>query len=203
MKIIYFETIDSTQKYLLQNFSKFSLPVSVYSDFQTDGIGSRGNKWRGKKGNLFFSFACYLNEFDFVPVQSLSIYFGWIFKSVLNDFGSRAVLKWPNDIYLTDEKPLKIGGVITNIKKDILVCGIGLNTKYPPFENFGCLDIEVKNDKILNKFFEKLDKKIDFSIVMNEYKKEFYKTKKIFALNGELEKDGSLLKNSKKVYSNR
>jgi len=202
-KIYYFEEINSTQKYLLENLDKFSLPVCIYSEYQTDGIGSRGNKWIGKKGNLFFSFAYYLNEFNFVPMQSLSIYFGWIFKSVLNNLGSRAVLKWPNDIYLIEDKPLKIGGVITNIKKDILTCGIGLNTKYSPFENFGCLDIAIKNDKILKIFFEELNKKKDFNIIIDEYKKEFANTKNIFKLSGELSEEGSLLQNKKKVYSNR
>jgi len=202
MRIIYFEEINSTQKYLLENLDKFSLPVCIYSEYQTEGIGSRGNEWIGKKGNIFFSFAYYLNEFNFVPLQSLSIYFGWIFKNVLNDFGSKAVLKWPNDIYLIDEKPLKIGGIITNIKKDVLICGIGLNTKFSP-KNFGSLDIEIKNDKILNNFFEEVDKKKNFKFIMNEYKKEFANTKNIFELSGKLTDDGSLLQNNKKVYSNR
>ncbi len=203
MNIIYFEEIDSTQKYLLKNLDKYELPVCIWSDYQTDGIGSRGNKWIGKKGNLFFSFAYPLNFFKNVPLQSFSVYFGWILKKTLNELGSNVVLKWPNDIYLIDDKPLKAGGIITSVKNETLVCGIGLNTSFSPSEEFGCLDIKIKNDKILQNFFAKLEQKPNFDEVIKEYKKEFETTKKIFGIEGELDKDGALIKNKEKVYSRR
>ncbi|WP_457560520.1 biotin--[acetyl-CoA-carboxylase] ligase [Caminibacter sp.] len=196
-KLIYFKEIDSTQKYLLENLEKYELPVCIWSDYQTDGIGSRGNKWIGKRGNLFFSFADYLENYAYIPIQSLSIYFGWIIKEVLNDFGSKAMLKWPNDIFLNK----KIGGVITNIKSGKIVCGIGINTKFSPSE-FECLDIEIKNDKILKAFFEKLSK-VDFKDVMEKYKAEFEITKKRFGIDGVLADDGAILKKQEKVYSRR
>ena len=203
MNIIYFEEIDSTQKYLLKNLDKYELPVCIWSDYQTDGIGSRGNKWIGKKGNLFFSFAYPLNFFKNVPLQSFSVYFGWVLKKTLNELGSNVVLKWPNDIYLIDDKPLKAGGIITSVKNETLVCGIGLNTSFSPSEEFGCLDIKIKNDKILQNFFAKLEQKPNFDEVIKEYKKEFETTKKIFGIEGELDKDGALIKNKEKVYSRR
>ena len=197
MQYVYFKKIDSTQKYLLENLEKFELPICVWSEFQTHGIGSRGNNWIGKRGNLFFSFADYLENYKNIPIQSLSIYFGWIIKEVLNEYGSKAVLKWPNDIYLDK----KIGGVITNIKKDKVICGIGINTKFAPM-GFDCLDIDIKNDKILKSFFEKLNN-LSFSDVIDRYKKEFEKTKKRFKIDGELAEDGAIIKNNKKVYSRR
>ena len=201
MKLIYLKEVDSTQKYLISKLksSKLSPPVCVWSDYQTNGIGSRGNKWIGKRGNLFFSFA-YKNEFK-VPLESLSIYFGWLFKKSLNKLGSNAVMKWPNDIYLIDKEPKKIGGVITNLVRDFVVCGIGLNTSYPPSKEFGCLDIKVKNDKILQNFFD-----MDFlswEEVFCEYKKEFKRTKAFFGIEGRLLNDGSLEKNRQRIYSNR
>ena len=121
LQIIYFEKIDSTQKYLIEKIKNNFLipPVCIWSEMQTDGIGSRNNKWIGKKGNLFFSFALEQAKLKEVPLESLSIYFGWIFKKTLNKLGSKAVMKWPNDIYLIKEKPKKIGGIITNIAKEI------------------------------------------------------------------------------------
>ncbi len=197
--LIYFEKIDSTQKYLLENLQNIELPVCIWSDYQTNGIGSRGNSWIGKKGNLFFSFADYVSRYPDVPMQSMSIYFGWIMKKTLNDLGSGALMKWPNDIYI---KNRKIGGVITTVKKDVFICGIGLNTFFAP-DGFLSLDIEIKNDKILKSFFEKLNRAPAFNDVMHEYKKEFEKTKNIFHIDGELQEDGALIKNKKKVYSNR
>ena len=197
ISFFYFEKIDSTQKYLLNNISGYSLPVCIWSECQTNGIGSRGNKWIGECGNLFFSFADFLENYKDVPLQSLSIYFGWIVKEVLNDFGSKVVLKWPNDIYLER----KIGGVITNVKGDKIICGIGINTKFAP-DGFDCLDIEIKNDKILKSFFEKL-RVVKFSDVIDRYKKEFEKTKRKFGIEGTLLDDGAVLKKNEKVYSKR
>jgi len=200
MRFIFLKEIDSTQKYLLSLLkeNKITPPVCIWSDYQTNGIGSRGNRWIGEKGNLFFSFAFKKKEFDFVPVESLSIYFGWIIKKVLNNFGSKVLLKWPNDLYLKK----KVGGVITQITGNNLVCGIGINTFFAP-EGFDCLDIKIKNDKILESFFEEIEKKIPFEEVITEYKKEFEISKKRFNIKGSLSEDGALIKNTKKVYSKR
>jgi BirA family biotin operon repressor/biotin-[acetyl-CoA-carboxylase] ligase len=203
MNYIYFNEIDSTQKYLLKNYKNLNLPVCVWSENQTNGIGSKNNKWEGKRGNLFFSFAYPLDFFKNIPMQSFSIYFGWIIKKVLNSYGSKVVLKWPNDIYILEYGVKKVGGVITNIRKNILICGIGLNTKYSPSDNFGSLDIEIKNDTILLNFFTFLNNRMAWEKVFMEYKKEFLITKKIFNIEGELINDGSLKINQKRVFSKR
>ncbi|WP_456479256.1 biotin--[acetyl-CoA-carboxylase] ligase [Nautilia sp.] len=205
LSIIYLEKTDSTQKYLIEKIKNGEInpPVCVWSEFQTDGIGSRNNKWIGKKGNLFFSFAFDVRIFKGVPMQSLSIYFGWIFKKTLNEFGSKAVMKWPNDIYLIDKKVLKIGGVITSLTKNAVVCGIGLNTAFPPSNEFGSLDIKVKNDKILKQFFERLERHTEWKTVIEEFRVEFEKYKQVFSIEGSLAEDGSLENNKKRIYSKR
>jgi len=205
MEIIYLNEVDSTQKYLIEKIKDNELapPVCVWTEYQTDGIGSRNNKWIGKKGNLFFSFAYKKDNFKEIPLQSLSVYFGWIFKKTLNEIGSSVVMKWPNDIYLIEKKPVKIGGLITNIIKNCVVCGIGLNTFYSPHEEFGRLDINVKNDKILKMFFFNLQKNYKWDSVIKEFGKEFEKYKSFFSINGELQEDGSLKINEKRIYSRR
>jgi len=204
MKYLYFDSLPSTQLYLYEKIKNKELtpPVCVWSELQTDGIGSRGNSWIGKKGNLFFSFAYDKKRFNDVPLQSLSIYFGWIFKTALNEMGSKAVMKWPNDIYLIEKEPKKIGGVITQIINDIVICGIGLNTRFAPNQNFGCLDIDVKNDKILYRFFEKLNN-TSWDEVIKDFKYEFEKYKRVFGIYGNLTEDGSLENNKKRIYSKR
>jgi len=202
---LYYEKITSTQKVLIEKIKKneISLPIVIWSECQIDGIGSRGKRWIGKKGNLFFSFAYKKDEFSFVPIESLSIYFGWIFKKTLNELGSKCIMKWPNDIYLIDNHPLKIGGVITTIVKNSIVCGIGLNTKFAPNNTFGCLDIKIKNDKILKSFFSNLEKRYNFKEIIYEFKEEFEKYKSLFLIDGSLAEDGSLIINKKRVYSKR
>lgn len=58
MNIIRLNEVDSTHTYLKELIKKdgFSHPICIVTDYQTNGIGSRGNSWTGKRGNLFFSF---------------------------------------------------------------------------------------------------------------------------------------------------
>ncbi|NPA12278.1 MAG: biotin--[acetyl-CoA-carboxylase] ligase [Epsilonproteobacteria bacterium] len=198
VKTIYFETIDSTQKYLIEQIKSNSLkpPVCVWSENQTAGVGSRGNSWQNQKGNLFFSFAITPPSF---PIQSVSIYYAFIIKEVLNSYGADIIIKWPNDLY--DKKSLKkVGGVMSSVLKEAVVVGIGVNTKKSPKKEFGGLDIGIKNDKILQRFFQT---DMAFEEVIKRYKQEFEKTKALFGLSGSIAKDGALVQNNKRIYSRR
>ncbi len=58
MKIIILDKVNSTHTYLKELIKKegYTYPTCIMTSLQTDGIGSRGNSWQGKAGNLFFSF---------------------------------------------------------------------------------------------------------------------------------------------------
>jgi len=211
MKIIELTEVDSTHKYLRQliKTNGFKEPTAVITTNQTDGIGSRGNNWEGKKGNLFFSFV--LNKSDLpsdLPLQSASIYFSYIFKKVLEEHHSSVWLKWPNDFYINDKK---IGGTITSVNKELIYCGIGLNLKQVSDE-FGFLDIDIDKKEVLKLYFKKLTKNFLWKQIFSEYKVEFQKSKKFHAtfqnqkvsLNTAiLNKDGSIDIGGEKVYSLR
>ncbi len=192
-----FDVINSTQKYLLKKIEKEDLNFyCVWSEFQTDGIGTKNNKWVGEKGNLFFSFVINLNEFNFVPMQSISIYFSFIMYEILHKYKNNLIIKWPNDIYIFDEIPKKIAGVLVNIKRKKIICGIGVNTKHSvnlegEYES-GSLDIDIKNDKILQDFLNSVLKKPLWEYVFNKYKKVFDKSKRFFYDNAKLNKDATL-----------
>ena len=196
-KIEYFSEIDSTQKYLLKKIEKEDLNYyCVWSDYQTNGIGTKNNKWVGKKGNLFLSFVINLKEFDFIPIQSLSIYFSFLVFEVLRKHQSNLLIKWPNDIYILDIEPKKVGGVLTNIKKKKIICGVGINTKFAPEIDSeyksGCLDIKIKNDKIVKKILAAVEKKESWESIFFRYQKIFDESKKFFNIQKLLNKDGSL-----------
>lgn len=117
---------------------------------QSAGIGSRGNIWEGVKSALTFSLA--LNASDLpkdLPMQANALYLGFLFKEVLKDLGSQTWLKWPNDLYLEDQK---IGGVLVNVYKDMRVCGIGVNRVS---QKWACLDIGASDDWIIEGFLKK------------------------------------------------
>ena len=211
MKIIKLKEVDSTHRYIKDYITEngYTEPLCVLCDYQTEGIGSRGNSWLGKKGNLFFSFVMdkvFLPE-D-LPLQSSSIYFSYILKDILKDLGSKVWLKWPNDFYLDDKK---IGGTITTVSKNVLYCGIGISLKHVS-EDFEKLDINVDIDDMLKSYFFKLENKIFWKQIFSEFKIEFQHSKKfqttidnqkVSLQNVILNDDGSIQVNNKKVFSLR
>ncbi len=193
MEIIYFKEIESTQKYLLNNLK---LNICIWSDYQTNGIGSRGRDWQGIRGNLFFSFS--LKKSDNVPLQSLSIYYMYQLKQLLNSYGSKVKFKWPNDLYFKN----KVAGIITNLKNGIIIVGIGLNTKYS--NGFDKLDVDIDNETILKDYFKLVSQNKSWNEVFEEYKNEFYQTKDEFNLSKAiLNEDGSITINKERIYSLR
>ncbi len=196
-KIDYFTQIDSTQKYLLKKIEKEDLNYyCIWSDYQTSGIGTKGRNWKGKKGNLFLSFVVDLKEFDFIPIQSLSIYFSFLVFEILKKYQSNLIIKWPNDIYILNNEPKKIAGILVNVKKKKIICGIGINTKFAPEIDSeyksGCLDIDIKNDKIVKEILAAVEKKERWENIFYKYQKIFNKSKRIFNIQKSLNKDGSL-----------
>jgi len=203
--------VSSTQIYLkeLLRGEKLQPPCAVVADIQTDGIGSRDNKWNSSCGNLFLSFAVCIDELPKdLKLESASIYFAYILKETLNEFGSSVWLKWPNDFYIDSTKA---GGMITNIVSNVMVCGVGLNLVSSP-KGFATLDIEVSRDRLLKHYFQKIEKKISWKQVFRKYKLEFQKNELFFthkddlkiSLNGvSLQSDGSVLSNGERIYSLR
>ena len=211
MQILSLECVDSTQKYLKELVLKeeITLPYAVVANTQTDGVGSRGNKWNSIKKNLFLSFAIPLSELPKdLKLESTSIYFSYILKEILEEFGSSVWLKWPNDFYINDKK---IGGMITNIVKNSVICGVGLNMVESP-KDFSKLDITINRDFLIKKYFDNIEKKSLWKQVFSKYKLEFYKNQNFYTHdknliislgNATLQDDGSIVINGERIYSKR
>lgn len=211
MEIIRLNEVDSTQTFLKNYILKFGYknPLCIVADFQTAGIGSRGNSWIGKKGNLFFSFVLHKNLLpEDLPIQSASIYFTYILKIVLKNNGSNVWIKWPNDFYIKDTK---IGGTITVLTKDLLYCGIGLNLQKVSKE-YGVLDIEIDQNIVLQEYFKEIEKVISWKQIFSLFKVEFQKSRnygttvdnqKVSLKKSVLNDDGSIHIENKKVFSLR
>ena len=211
MEILYLNEVDSTHTYL-KNYIKengFKTPIAIVTQNQTNGIGSRSNSWDGKTGNLFFSFVIHKESLPLdLPLQSSSIYFSYLLKDILNTFGSRVWLKWPNDFYIENKK---IGGTITNLSGELMYCGIGLNLNKVN-NQFGHLDIEININKILNIYFEELKSKISWKHIFSKYTIEFEKSRQMeTTINNQkkslehsvLNSDGSIFIDNEKVFSLR
>ncbi|MEA1982012.1 MAG: biotin--[acetyl-CoA-carboxylase] ligase [Campylobacterota bacterium] len=211
MKTLYLNSVNSTQLYLKELLlnNKVSCPYAVVSDIQTAGIGSRDNSWEGLRDNLFLSFSISLLSLPKdLKLESSSIYFSYLLKETLSSLGSNVWLKWPNDFYINDKK---IGGMITNVVGDNIVCGVGLNLKNAPL-NFEVLDIDTDKLVIVEKYFQNIEKKVLWKQVFSKYKLEFHlnqnfsthiKNKKVNLSEAILENDGSLNINGQRIYSLR
>jgi len=211
LQILYLDSIGSTQTYLkeLIREKKVELPYAVVAKKQTACVGSRDTSWKLFDGNLFLSFAINLNELPKdLKLESASIYFAYILKETLNELNSKVWLKWPNDFYIDSEK---IGGMITNLIDDSLICGVGLNIQSYPI-GFAKLDIKLSTETLLKKYFTKLEINTSWKQVFSKYQLEFYKNKKFFTHDESLkislqdvnlEYDGSIISNGKRIYSLR
>ena len=211
METLWFKHLPSTHKYLIQKIKDNTLfaPCAIGVDFQSDGVGSRGNIWLGDEGNLYFSFCV---EEKHLPkdlkLESISIYFSYLLKEVLYELGSKTWIKWPNDFYLNNNK---IGGVITTKIRATIIGSIGLNILHAP-EQFATLDIQITPQKLTRLFLEKLSEKISWKNVFSKYKIEFQNSlgftfhldgKKVALDDAILLDDGSIEVENRRVYSLR
>jgi len=211
LQILSLKRVDSTQKYLkeLIKENRISLPYAVVAELQTEGVGSRGNSWSGADGNLFLSFAIPLKDLPKdLKLESASIYFSYILKETLEEFNSTAWLKWPNDFYIENKK---VGGMITNLIADAIVCGVGINIASSP-NDFAILDINLNRDELIKRYFINIKKKSSWKQVFSKYKLEFYRNQNFYThsknlrislKDASLQSDGSVVVNGERIYSLR
>ena len=209
--VFVFETLPSTQRYLVDALKdkRIAAPAAVLCKAQTDGIGSRENRWEGMEGNFFASIAVPLTLLpEDLPLASASIYFSFLMKKVLQRESEDLWLKWPNDFYTGSKKA---GGTITQKVGSTLVCGMGINLKTAP-EPYGALLVKREAQEVLEVYLEVLSRFPKWKQVFSEYRVEFEKSKgysvhienrRKSLENAQLCEDGSLLIEGKKVYSSR
>ena len=120
-KVIKLKSVDSTNKFI----KKTPLPngTVVIAETQTSGYGKQGATWYSGKGGLWASYLIRKKitaPYIYVIISSIAI------TDTMENFGLKADIKWPNDIYI---KGKKIAGIL--IENDVfnktLVTGIGIN----------------------------------------------------------------------------
>lgn len=109
--------------------------LAIYADSQTEGRGQRGNVWCSAPGrNLLFSLLWHPRELPARLQFSLSEAAALSVVGLLEGYGIRAQVKWPNDIYVGD---LKICGILienaVGRRLESSIIGIGLNLNQTEF----------------------------------------------------------------------
>lgn len=211
MLIHWLDSVDSTQRYVSDVLQAGILnpPFAVVADHQTAGTGSRGNSWEGIPGNLFCSFAVQRHLLpEDLKLESASIYFAYLLKEVLHGFGSKVWLKWPNDFYVGEKK---VGGIVTTLRGESLVCGIGLNLEAAP-EGFDTIDINISRKSLMKNYFARLKTFPSWKQIFRNFALEFDKsrqfethadTHKISLKNAVLCEDGTVECDGQRMYSLR
>ncbi len=211
MEVLWFKHLPSTHKYLISQIKEKKLqpPVAIGCDFQSAGVGSRGNEWIGEEGNLFLSFCVKEKHLPKdLKLESTSIYFSYLLKELLEVRKSKVWIKWPNDFYIENRK---VGGVITTKIGDTIIGSIGLNIAYAP-NRYGVLDLSIAPRELVELYVDEVKKNISWKKVFSKYKVEFQKSlgytfhmkgKKISLQNATLCEDGSIEIENKRVYSLR
>lgn len=143
-----------------------------------------------------------------LKLESSSIYLAFLMKEILASRGSNVWLKWPNDFYLDE---VKIGGVITHIVADALVCGIGLNLAAAP-DGFGAIDIEITPEALTEAYCGVFEKLPEWKQIFSKFQLEFAKSRAYFTHHNRetfslekarLQEDGSLECEGQRIYSLR
>lgn len=122
--------IDSTNQYILNNIDRLNSGDACLAEYQQAGRGRRGRKWFSPFGtNLYLSMYWQLEQGP-AAAMGLSLVIGIITAEVLKSQGCHDVrVKWPNDLYIKDQKVAGILVEMTGKTGDVahVVIGAGIN----------------------------------------------------------------------------
>lgn len=129
-----FDTLPSTNSYLMQNMSAKTHGTCVVTNLQTSGRGRRGREWQASLGasltfSLLWRFQC-----GAAALSGLSLAVGVALIRGLHEIGAtEAKLKWPNDILINQKK---LAGILIELQGDMegpstAVIGVGINLQLP------------------------------------------------------------------------
>ena len=137
--IIHLKEVHSTNSYTAEMLSN-SVPITegsvIMADFQTAGKGQSGAIWESlPKENLLFSIYYRPHFLKIADQFMLSIAISLAICDFLKDYVEDVTIKWPNDIYVGNQK---IAGILieNSIQQDVInssIIGIGLNINQKVF----------------------------------------------------------------------
>lgn len=132
-KIIPFQSIDSTNSYLKENFKSLAEGDVCFSLHQTGGKGRRGRVWQDEGKDLLFSIL-FLEGINEKLALALPLLSGAAVAQTLVGLGFDPKIKWPNDVLLNDKKccGILVEGV-SETSIDAIISGIGINLNEDSF----------------------------------------------------------------------
>jgi BirA family biotin operon repressor/biotin-[acetyl-CoA-carboxylase] ligase len=174
-KIIELDTTESTNTYACNLLKQEEPPEGtiIWAKEQTHGRGRDNNAWESEKGkNLTMSLILYPTFMKIEEQFLLSKVISIALFDYLSKFLSNVFIKWPNDIYVNNDK---IAGIL--IENSIIgnrfahtIIGIGLNVNQVRFSNNvpnpTSLKLQSGRDFDLQECFYELNKSINIRYEM-------------------------------------
>ncbi len=124
MKHVHLQECDSTQTYLIEKLSEFkkdSREILITTNNQLNGKGRNKNQWNYFNNSLAMSFTLQPHNKKQITPLEIAISIADFLKE---RHAIKIELKWPNDLFYTQGK---CGGLIMELKEDLVVCGLGIN----------------------------------------------------------------------------
>ena len=129
-------TLPSTNSELMQQAGAGAASgLVIATEVQSAGRGRRGRVWHSRIGDSLTFSMLWRCDRGAAQLGGLSLVVGLAMVEALREVGlTRAMLKWPNDIWVDNEK---LGGVLIETQGDMLgptaaVIGVGLNVHLSP-----------------------------------------------------------------------
>lgn len=134
-ELLIFETLDSTNDFLLSESKHFTGNIACLAEQQSKGKGRNGRSWISPLSkNIYFSLLWRFSK-DLNELSGLSLITAIAVAKILKQYPIKNPigLKWPNDI-LCDFK--KLAGILIELKPEnhssvLAVIGIGINVAMP------------------------------------------------------------------------
>lgn len=103
--------------------------ILVASTRQESGRGRRGNRWVSAPGSLAFTVAVPWSGPMTRESGPLPLVAGLALATALEKMGVPVKLKWPNDLWIDEEK---VGGILAEKHRQRILVGVGLNVASAP-----------------------------------------------------------------------
>ena len=188
MNFLFLEEISSTNKYAKENIKTLEDFTVVHAGVQTAGRGRMNRKWISNTGdNLYASIVLKPSNELREVYANLTQYLSLIISNVIEEYGLKPDIKWPNDVRINGKK---ICGILAEsviekngLKGIILGFGVNLNCKKEEIEKIDqpatSLNIETGMEinkeiflkKVVNMFCLRYNKFIEdgFLLIREDY----------------------------------
>lgn len=137
-KIKYFETIDSTHKYIKEHASDLEDRTIAIADNQESGIGTHGRTWyTGDANNIAMSMLikpnCDIDKLNNITIEIAKSIQG----AIKEKYNINLEIKYPNDLLLNNKKICGILTEIRSISKEVthLIISVGFNVNEVNFDS--------------------------------------------------------------------